>query len=118
MVFKKKNIKNICTILIKCNFTNTIGKLLDLNGNIIFKLSTGQLKYYGTRKKSQSALQYLIFTLVKKALSLRINLIELKIKGFGRARNYIIKESLKQGIKIKRIIDISPLVFNGCRISK
>ena len=117
MVFKKINEKNTHTIFVKCSFNNTIGCLLDLNGNTIIKFSTGQLSN-NSSKKGQTTLQNLIFILVKKTLSLNVNLIELKIKGFGPGRNYIAKELIKEGIKIKRIIDISPLIFNGCRLSK
>ena len=118
MIKQKQLEKSLSVISIQCSSNNTIASLIDPSGNLITTLSCGYLKYKGSRKSTQIASQQVIFCLGEKELSLGYNRLLVKIKGIGKGRNSIIKELKKAGLELVKVIDVTPIPHNGCRIAK
>jgi len=109
---------DLSTIFIKCTSNNTLVSLIDSEGKLIQTVSTGHLQYKGSKKSTQIAAQQVIFYLGQKALTLGYNRFLIKISGIGRGRSSAIKELKKVGLNIIKVIDTTPIPYNGCRVKK
>jgi small subunit ribosomal protein S11 len=118
MINKEFKETNISSINIQCTSNNTIVSLIDPEGSLVTTLSSGHLNYKGSRKGTQIASQQVIFSLGEKALMLGYTRFIVRIKGIGKGRNSAIKELKKVGLGLEKVIDITPLPYNGCRVAK
>jgi small subunit ribosomal protein S11 len=118
MINKELKERNLSTINIQCTSNNTIVSLIDPEGFLVTTLSSGHLNYKGSRKGTQIASQQVIFCLGEKALKFGYTRFIVKIRGIGKGRNSAIKELKKAGLSLEKIIDITPLAYNGCRVAK
>jgi small subunit ribosomal protein S11 len=110
--------KTLTSVLIHCSTNNTLASLVDSKGKLVFTISSGYLKYKGSKKSTQVASQQVIYHLAQKALTLGFNNIIVKIKGIGRGRNSVVKELCKAGLTLSRVTEWTPIPYNGCRIRK
>ena len=117
MIVKKQE-KSLSVISIRCSSNNTIASLINPQGDLITTITSGHLKYKGSRKGTQIASQQVIFCLGEKALMLGYTRFLVKIKGIGKGRNSIIKELRKAGLELVKVVDVTPVPHNGCRIAK
>jgi small subunit ribosomal protein S11 len=118
MINAKQIGKNLNVISLQCTSNNTIGSLIDSQGKLITTLSSGHLKYKGSRKGTQIASQQVIYYLGEKALELGYERVLVKIKGIGKGRNSAIKELRKSGLQLIKVIDSTLVAYNGCRLAK
>lgn len=106
------------TIFIKCTSNNTLVSLVNSEGKLLSTVSTGHLHYKGSKKSTQIAAQQVISCLGQKALKMGHNYFLVKITGIGRGRSSAIKELKKVGLNITKVVDITPIPYNGCRVKK
>ena len=92
MINKELKKSNFNTICVKCSSNNTIISLVNPEGSIITTLSSGHLKYKGSRKGTQTASQQVIYCFGEKILELGYDCFIVKIKGIGKGRSSVIKE--------------------------
>lgn len=128
MILKKKNkklnkkinslIPTFGNIYIKANFKNTIISLTTLEGNVLKQWSTKSLKKKQHKKNTPYNLQLIASKINKYIIKLKINRLNIFIKGFGFGRYYIVKNINQKKIKIKTIFDKTSIPFNGCRKKK
>lgn len=118
MILYKKTILPIITVSITCTMNNTIGSIINSRGQVLYGLSCGHLKYRGSKKGSQIASQQVVSHLGKRTLDLGCINCSVLIKGIGKGRNLIVKELIKAGLVVVRVVDKTPVAFNGCRIKK
>ena len=118
MINAKKKETNLNVISLQCTSNNTIGSLINSEGKLITTLSSGYLKYKGSRKGTQIASQQVIYYLGERALELGYDRILVKIKGIGKGRNSAIKELRKEGLQLIKVVDSTKVAYNGCRLSK
>jgi len=118
MIYRKPQEKGLSIICVQCTSNNTIVSLINPQGKLINTLSSGHLKYKGSKKSTQIAAQQVIFCLGEKALSLGYNRFLVKIKGIGKGRNSVIKELRKVGLELVKVIDTTSIPHNGCRLAK
>ena len=118
MINKELKEINLCTITILSTSNNTVLSLINPEGALITTISSGYLSYKGSKKGTQIASQQVIFYLGQKALKLGYVRSIVKIRGIGKGRNSAIKELKKAGLDLIRIIDTTPLPYNGCRVPK
>lgn len=125
MIQKKKNQKKINNIIpifgnlyIKADFKNTIISLTKIDGNVLKQWSTKSFKKKKHKKNTPYNLQLIASKINKFIIKLKINRINIFIKGIGFGRYYILKNINKKKIKIKSIFDKTPIPFNGCRKKK
>ena len=118
MILYKKTISPIFTVSITCSMNNTIACIINSQGQVLYSLSCGHLKYRGSKKGSQIASQQVVSHLGKRALGLGYINCSVIIKGIGKGRNLIVKELIKVGLVVVKVIDKTSVAFNGCRIKK
>eukprot|EP00798_Chlamydomonas_sp_ICE-L_P014238 gene14238-20210_t len=56
--------------------------------------------------------------LARKAIKLGFGSAIVKIKGMGPNRHYAVQSLATAGVRITRIMDVTPTVYNGCRAPK
>ena len=103
---------------IKATFNNTIITLTDKKGNAIAWASAGALGFKGSRKNTPYAATQAADKVAQEAMSMGLNTIIVKIKGPGGGREAAIRGLQAAGLRVTKIIDITPIPHNGCRPSK
>ena len=103
---------------IKATFNNTIITLSDKNGNAIAWASAGALGFKGSRKNTPYAATQAADKAAQEALSMGLSTIEVKIKGPGGGREASVRALQAAGLKVTKIMDVTPIPHNGCRPPK
>jgi small subunit ribosomal protein S11 len=113
---KKKKVDNI----LYCQFTkqNSIFTLTDLKGQVKITLSNGMNGFKNSKSKTKFATQFTAQEIAKKAKLLGYKYSILIIKGKNKGRKKCFKFFKKGGLKIRKFIDQTRLIHNGCRPSK
>ena len=103
---------------IKATFNNTIITLTDKKGNAIAWASAGALGFKGSRKNTPYAATQAADKAAQDAISMGLTTIIVKIKAPGGGREAAIRGLQAAGLRVTKIIDITPIPHNGCRPSK
>jgi len=103
---------------IKATFNNVIVTITDIYGNTLSWSSAGKNGFKGSRKNTPFAAQVSAEAAAKEAYALGLRKVEVKVKGPGSGREAAIREIDGKGIKVTRIVDITPVPHNGCRPPK
>ena len=103
---------------IKATFNNTIITLADKKGNAIAWASAGALGFKGSRKNTPYAATQAADKVAQEAMSMGLNTIVVKVKGPGGGREAAIRGLQAAGLKVTKIMDITPVPHNGCRPPK
>ena len=103
---------------IKATFNNTIITLADKKGNAIAWASAGALGFEGSRKNTPYAATQAADKVAQEAMSMGLNTIVVKVKGPGGGREAAIRGLQAAGLKVTKIMDITPVPHNGCRPPK
>ncbi len=117
---RRKTKKNIVSGIayIQSTFNNTIVTFTDKDGNVIAWASAGSSGFKGTRKGTPFAAQVTAENASKKAMTMGIKEVDVRVKGPGAGRETAIRSIQASGIKIKSIRDVTPIPHNGCRPPK
>lgn len=107
----------IAIFYVKCTSNNTVITVVQKDKTIAFG-SCGILGLKGSKRSTPYASQSLSNVLGKKIYLLGVRFVVVKINGFGNGRVSVLKGLQSSGIKILRLLDITPVPFNGCKISK
>ena len=103
---------------IKATFNNTVITLTDKFGNTISWASTGVLGFKGSKKSTPFAATQATQKAVEEAMSRGLVSVEVRIKGPGGGREAAIRALRTSGLKVTKIMDITPIPHNGCRPPK
>ena len=103
---------------IKATFNNTIITLADKKGNAIAWASAGALGFKGSRKNTPYAATQAADKVAQEAMSMGLNTIVVKVKGPGGGREAAIRGLQAAGLKVTKIMEITPVPHNGCRPPK
>jgi small subunit ribosomal protein S11 len=103
---------------IKATFNNTLITLTDKNGNAISWSSAGALGLKGSRKNTPYAATQAADKVAQEVMSMGLNTVVVKVKGPGGGREAAIRGLQAAGLKVTKIIDITPVPHNGCRPPK
>jgi small subunit ribosomal protein S11 len=104
--------------VINATFNNTKVTITDLHGNTLCWSSGGKMGMKGSRKSTAYAAQMVGTDAAKKAQSLGMREVEVKIKGPGAGRESAVRGIAAAGIEITALKDITPVPHNGCRPRK
>jgi small subunit ribosomal protein S11 len=104
--------------VINATFNNTKVTITDLHGNTLCWSSGGKMGMKGSRKSTAYAAQMVGTDVAKKAQSLGMREVEVKIKGPGAGRESAVRGIAAAGIEITALKDITPVPHNGCRPRK
>ncbi len=119
---KSKKVKKEVTkgkVYIKSTFSNTIVTITDEGGNVICWGSAGTYGYKGTRKSTPYAAGVTSRSVAEKAKEeYGLKEVEVYIKGIGSGRESAVRSLDSAGLKVTKIMDITPVPHNGCRPKK
>lgn len=104
---------------IDSSFNNTIVTITDMQGNALGWASAASCGFRGSRKStpfaaSEAALK--VAQAVYDTYGLRN--LEARVKGPGPGRESALRALITVGLKVKSIIDVTGIPFNGCRPRK
>ena len=103
---------------IKATFNNTVITLADKFGNAISWGSAGLMGFKGSKKSTPFAATQATQKAVEEAMSKGLSTVEVRIKGPGGGREAAIRALRTSGLKVTKIMDITPIPHNGCRPPK
>ena len=103
---------------IKATFNNTVITLTDKFGNAISWASAGVLGFKGSKKSTPFAATQATQKAAEEAISRGLVSVEVRIKGPGGGREAAIRALRTTGLKVTKIMDITPIPHNGCRPQK
>lgn len=119
MIAKIKKKYNDGIVIISVSYNNTIITLTDTYGNVLSTKTCGTAGFKGSKKKTAYAALTVANNIIKEILSFGIVSIIIKVKGAGQGRDSSIQTFLNSSnILVEKIIDITPIAYNGCRPSK
>ena len=119
---KKKSIKNIAPAkgFLYINFTrqNSIFTLTNLEKKVIKTISNGSNGFKNSKSKTKFATTDTLEKIAQYAKALKLQNLNLILKGKNKGRRKCTKILQKNGIYILKIIDKSLIIHNGCRPKK
>jgi len=116
---KKNKIVSIGVAHIDAGFNNTIVSITDENGNVLSWSSSGKMKFKGAQKSTPYAAQCVSENAAKIAIEkYNLKTVSVVLKGPGAGRETAVRALQTAGLIISVIIDITPIVHNGCRSPK
>lgn len=99
-------------------FNNTLVTLTDPKGNAVMSASSGALGFKGSRKSTPFAAAKVGEIIGEKAQQMGMKDAEVVVRGVGAGRESALRAFSGKGIGITRIIDMTPVPFNGPRPRK
>jgi small subunit ribosomal protein S11 len=103
---------------IHATFNNTIVSLTDQQGNVIAWASAGTSGFKGSRKSTPYAARLAAQNACTNAQDQGMQEVDIVIKGPGPGREAAIRAIQASGIKVRSIVDVTPVPHNGCRPPK
>ena len=104
--------------VVNATFNNTKVTFTDLHGNTLCWSSGGKMGMKGSRKSTAYAAQIVATDAAKKAQTLGMREVEVRIKGPGAGRESAVRGIAAAGMEISALKDITPVPHNGCRPPK
>ncbi|MBY5959325.1 30S ribosomal protein S11 [Membranicola marinus] len=105
-------------VYIQASFNNIIVTLTDKQGNVISWGSAGKAGFRGSKKNTPYAAQIAASDAGQVAYDAGMRSAEVYVKGPGSGREAAIRAIDGLGIKVRKIVDVTPLPHNGCRPPK
>ncbi len=115
---KKVKIEPVGQAHITTSFNNVIITMTNANGEVISWSSAGKKGFRGSKKNTPYAAQVAAEEAAKEAYDLGLREVKLYVSGPGAGRESAIRTISNVGIKVREIIDVTPLPHNGCRPPK
>ncbi len=103
---------------IHATFNNTKVTFTDLHGNVLCWSTGGKNGFKGSRKSTAYAAQVIAGDAAKRAQTLGMKEVEVRIKGPGAGRESAVRGIAAAGLEINAIKDVTPVPHNGCRPPK
>ncbi len=115
---RKVNVEPKGRAYIQASFNNVIVTLTNSKGEVVSWGSAGKAGFRGSKKNTPYAAQIAAKTAAQDALEAGMRSVEVFVKGPGAGREAAIREIDATGIKVTKIIDVTPIPHNGCRPPK
>ncbi|MCC6753185.1 MAG: 30S ribosomal protein S11 [Saprospiraceae bacterium] len=103
---------------IQASFNNIIISLTNRAGEVISWASAGKSGFKGSKKNTPFAAQLSASNAAATAYEAGMRSAEVYVKGPGSGREAAIRALDSSGIRITKIIDVTPIPHNGCRPPK
>lgn len=116
-VAKKKKVKKsvpkaIATV--SSNFNNTIITIADINGEVLAWGTPAMVGFKGSKRSTPYAATKAAEDLAERVKKFGVKEVNVKVNGIGPGRNAAVKGLSAAGIKIKSLMDITPVPHGGC----
>jgi small subunit ribosomal protein S11 len=105
-------------VFLQASFNNIIITMTNLRGQVVSWSSAGKAGFKGSKKNTPYAAQVAAQQAAQEAFDAGMRSVEVFVKGPGSGREAAIREIDGKGIKVTRIVDITPVPHNGCRPPK
>jgi len=117
---KVKNARHIPSGVahVDATFNNTKVAISDMHGNTVAWCSAGRLGFKGSRKSTAYVAQQIGAEAARRAASLGMREVEVRLKGPGAGRESAVRGIVSAGLEITLLKDVTPLPHNGCRPPK
>lgn len=115
---KVKRTLSSAQVHVFASFNNTIITVTDFQGNTICWGSAGSAGFKGSRKSTPFAARLAAEQVMKDAMQMGVQEVDVIVKGPGPGREASIRAIQAMGIKVRAIADITPVPHNGCRPPK
>ena len=110
---------SVGVVNIYAGFNNTIVSVCDESGNVLSWSSSGKMKFKGAQKSTPYAAQVVAEDAVKRAIEkYGLKTACVVLNGVGGGRETAIRALNSSGLIVNAIVDITPIVHNGCRPPK
>ena len=106
------------TLNIMATFNNTLLTLCDSKGNAVMSASSGALGFKGSRKSTPFAAAKVGEIIGEKAQQMGMKDASIVVRGVGAGRESALRAFAGKGIGILKIVDMTPVPFNGVRAPK
>jgi small subunit ribosomal protein S11 len=103
---------------IHATFNNTIVTMTDQQGNAVAWASAGTSGFKGSRKSTPFAAQMAGQKASEQAMEHGMREVDVFVKGPGPGREAAIRAIASSGLKVRSIMDETPVPHNGCRPRK
>lgn len=103
---------------IKASFNNIIITLTNQSGQVISWGSAGKSGFRGSKKNTPFAAQVAASGAAETAKDAGMRTAVVYVKGPGAGREAAIRAIDVAGIKVTKIVDVTPVPHNGCRPPK
>ncbi len=114
----KRNVPHGC-MYVKTTFNNTIITVTAPQGNVIRWSSAGAVGFRGTRKSTPFAARTAAEKVAREALDGDgMREVDVFINGAGPGREASLRAIAAVGLRVRSIVDVTPIPHNGCRPSK
>jgi small subunit ribosomal protein S11 len=118
---KRLNTKYISIVAIAyvyTTFNNTLITITSIAGKTILFGSSGLLGLKGAKRSTTYAGLSIANTLGRKICESGVYFLQVRLKGFGNSRKFVLKGFIKANLKIISIKDYNSISHNGCRKKK
>jgi small subunit ribosomal protein S11 len=106
-------------IYIHSTFNNTVVTITDSQGNVLRWSSAGTVGFKGTRKSTPFAASQATKKTVEEAVtSDGMQEVDVFVNGAGPGREAALRAIAAAGMRVKSIVDVTPIPHNGCRAPK
>ena len=89
-----------------------------LKGKVFFISSIGILKITGGQKKFAFSSQQVGYFAGKQVFKMGVRYLFVNLKGLSKGRKLVLKGLKIAGLRLLKIQNTTPIVFNGCRPKK
>ena len=114
----KRNVPRGC-FHVKTSFNNTIITVTDPEGNVLRWLTPGSVGFQGTRKSTPFAARVAAEKLAQDAISNEgMREVDVFVRGAGPGREASLRAIAAAGLRVRSIVDSTPIPHNGCRPPK
>ncbi len=123
MAYKKKSKKikrrvDSVVVHVKSTFNNTLITVTTMEGDVLFRGSSGRLGFKGSRKGTPFAASQIASGLAKEMNGIGVKNVEVNLQGPGSGRDSAVRALHAAGLNISVLRDVTPLPHNGCRPPK
>jgi small subunit ribosomal protein S11 len=106
-------------VYIHATFNNTILTVTDPQGDVLRWSSAGILGFKGTRKSTPFAARLAAERVVQETMSGDgMQEVDVFVKGAGPGREAALRAIAAAGLRVRSIVDATPIPHNGCRPPK
>ncbi|MFC1845750.1 30S ribosomal protein S11 [Candidatus Dependentiae bacterium] len=123
MAYKKKSKKvkrqvDSVMVHVRSTFNNTLVTVTTMEGDVLFRGSSGKLGFKGSRKGTPFAASQIASGLAKDMNAIGVKNVEVNLQGPGSGRDSVVRALQASGLNISVLRDVTPLPHNGCRPPK
>lgn len=106
-------------VYVQATFNNTIVTVTDPEGNVLRSASAGAVGFKGTRKSTPFAARTAAEKAAQEAMTNDgVKEVDVFVKGAGPGREASLRAIAAVGMRVRSIVDVTPIPHNGCRPPK